>query len=369
MEIETALNKHYPKKPKQGPVGRIPKLYLDLLPHPIGKKKDPLGKGINIGRQLRRSDLRKICQDNQVDPLCAYAAVMAWGGMNLEHFKLSITTPNLLVDLLKYLRGTTADRLHDFNKLKAASIPGLGISFFSKVLYFFRPNHDSYILDQWTAKAYNLANPKAPIPLQWSSKKKFVCRPHPDKTTGDDYIQFCAWIESLGKQLKWKPDQVESGLFAGRGSPFRGYIRQQQVNLIKSGGSVPPVKTILNPSPCPCGGKGNPCSLWEKMVKCACLDKPVLLPTLGGRADPRWYFYDPEQDVIQVCNKTYHFQCTEIDFTLICQRYFQLGSANQLQTGQYTDPNWRNPPLGRINTPALVPVIPYLISCCSPGCQ
>lgn len=40
--------------------------------------------------------------------------------------------------------------------LGTGAIPGIGPAFFTKLIYFFSPTPDFYILDQWTAKSVNL---------------------------------------------------------------------------------------------------------------------------------------------------------------------------------------------------------------------
>ena len=36
------------------------------------------------------------------------------------------------------------------------AIPGLGPAYFIKLIYFFKPETDVFIIDQWTGKAINL---------------------------------------------------------------------------------------------------------------------------------------------------------------------------------------------------------------------
>jgi len=63
-------------------------------------------------------------------------------------------------------------------------------------------------------------------------------------------------------------------------------------------------------------------------------------------------------DGIGGSGRKYVFFVDYDQFFLICQRFFTgLASGKSYQTSFYTDPKWLNPPCGRINTPAVVPVI------------
>jgi hypothetical protein len=81
--------------------------------------------------------------------------------------------------------------LSDFDITQTAAnyIKGLGISFYTKLLYFFRPKPDAYILDQWTAKSARLLFNPCPINLNGDL---------PDPATKPaQYEWFCAQLDNF----------------------------------------------------------------------------------------------------------------------------------------------------------------------------
>ena len=162
--------------------------------------------------QFTRSQVRSICRDASIHPLLGYAAVMAWGGQNFRFFDMSIQSRSL-IPLLMRLKGSGYTRAEDFDHCLRL-IPGVGIAYFTKLLFFFRPASDAYILDQWTAKGITfLCSPNAPIRLDRSGHA-----PAPD-TRGREYEEFCKCIEQAASSIGWTPEQVEIGIF---GKPMRG---------------------------------------------------------------------------------------------------------------------------------------------------
>jgi hypothetical protein len=101
----------------------------------------------------------------------------------------------------------------------AAKIKGLGISFYTKLLFFFRIKPDAYILDQFTAKSAKLLFDDCKIVLNSSG--------YPDPTnTPDSYKWFCTALENMGKSRnpKWSGEQVEQAMFDVRGGEWRKHL-------------------------------------------------------------------------------------------------------------------------------------------------
>ena len=175
--------------------------------------------GINPDAPLTRDQARSICLNQQIGDFQAYAVVMAWGGQRMSHFRSS-ANDNHLLDLVKQLRTSKLSRSEDFERCRVAcaGIKGLGISFFSKLLYFLRPKTDAYILDQWIAKSLSvLFNPSPVRMAPWGG-------PHP-MTTATEYDACCEAIEQLGLKLGgWRGDQVEQLLFDRPGGKWRTYV-------------------------------------------------------------------------------------------------------------------------------------------------
>jgi hypothetical protein len=178
-----------------------------------------LRMGFDPNAPLRRFQVRFLCRNSQINDFQAYAFVMAWGGQRMSHFRSS-ANDNHLLDLVKQLRTSKLSRSEDFERCRAAcaGIKGLGISFFSKLLYFLRPKTDAYILDQWIAKSLSvLFNPSPVRMAPWGG-------PHP-MTTATEYDACCEAIEQLGLKLGgWSGDQVEQLLFDRPGGKWRTYV-------------------------------------------------------------------------------------------------------------------------------------------------
>ena len=216
----------FPTPPAQPAVGDSPQVYLEKLntlcrPALAWPKAHPKG-------QLTRTQLRKLCRDTKVDVLIAYAAVMAWGGrgVNSPNYRLSLSGPSrtALIAILKQLRASPQTRQADFYAMQRAAenIKGLGISFYTKLLFFFREKDDSYILDQFTAKSAKLLFDPCQIVLNSSGY------PDPDNTPAS-YEWFCASAEAMGggrtPPPTWTGEQVEQAMFDVRGGVWRKYIR------------------------------------------------------------------------------------------------------------------------------------------------
>lgn len=194
---QNTLYSVHPTPPTQPTVGFSPQGYLDILAEPEILAKLPHGVPLAahilhpfpLHAPLTRAQVRTICTDIRIDVLEAYAIAMAWGGQNRQYFRTSVTAPGL-PNLLLQLRGG-GSRSNDFGITQTAAnhISGLKISFYTKLLYFFRPTPDAYILDQWTAKSVRLLFNPCPINLNGDL-------PHLH-TTPAQYDWFCAQLDNF----------------------------------------------------------------------------------------------------------------------------------------------------------------------------
>ena len=234
----------FPTPPAQPAVGDSPQIYLDKLnslcereltwptTHPTG--------------QLTRNQLRAVCRDTNVDVLIAYAAVMAWGGRGVysRNYRLSLSEESLppLIAILTQLRASQQNRQDDFADMQnaAAAIKGLGISFYTKLLFFFRNNADAYILDQFTAKSATLLFDPCRVVLNSSGY------PHPDNTP-ESYEWFCASAEAMGAGRAipptWSGEKMEQAMFDVRGGTWRKYLR----SIFGKAGAKKSKKTKVSP--------------------------------------------------------------------------------------------------------------------------
>lgn len=181
-------------------VGAAPINYLSLLPAPALHIASLAGYGGAIHHPINRTTLRTICRDPAPTELAKYACIMAWGGQRRAHFTASILAPALPA-LISALVASVNNRTVDFDNTKAACahIHGLGISFYTKLLFFLRPTQDAYILDQWTAKSISLITHPNPIPLSPLCSNGYLAAC--PTTTGAQYDAFCSQIDYLATTM------------------------------------------------------------------------------------------------------------------------------------------------------------------------
>lgn len=111
------------------------------------------------------------------------------------------------------------------------------------------------------------------------------------------------------------------------------------------------------------------CKVWHHIKTTAIYHSPISLRTLGAQAEPLLFQYDQVSKRIHVWRVTGSpdFWVSSADFHTICKRYHcclskGLVPANPHQMGgtaQFNEPKWPkpNPPLGRIKTPYVPPII------------
>ena len=230
MSVINILHAAHPLPPPDVAVGRIPIDYLNRLPAAAIHKASVAGHPAATVAPLTRSALRAICIDPAVTPLAKYACIMAWGGQHFGNFDKSCGDP-ALKPLILALLASANNRQSDFlvTQAAAAFIPGLGISFYTKLLFFLRPVQDAYILDQWTAKSLLLL--QFPPVIRLMRRSEGYNQADPD-TTQAEYECFCKAVEGLRGSL-WPVglpttgEQVEMAMF-DRSRPdgfWRAFVR------------------------------------------------------------------------------------------------------------------------------------------------
>lgn len=210
----------YSSPPVQAPVGRAPEKILAGTPIP---QKEWPGHYL-IGNMVDRGTLREICRDDAASERAAFVCAMAWGaGPYLKkRIDEALSSPALKKNLGKLRQGMA--RAEAFALMQDAQvqgeIKGLGISYFTKLLYFFLPEGNAYILDQWTAKSWKLLDENCPLRFQGDL-------PHP-KTTPNEYEQYCQFVEALADKMGWEnPADAEIAMFSSGGKTpgkWREYV-------------------------------------------------------------------------------------------------------------------------------------------------
>jgi len=164
--------------------------------------------------RINREDIFKLTNDKFVSDFELTILVLLWGGIRKSNLELFIEEKKKWTPLINEIRNSKKSNRKDvfkkFQELrKNGSIKGVGIAFYTKLIYFLSKDRSNvgYILDQWTAKSINLLFTPKEIKLYGSS---FVS----DKNDESNYERFCKKIEFLSKKLKCTPSEAEEMIFS-----------------------------------------------------------------------------------------------------------------------------------------------------------
>jgi hypothetical protein len=177
---------------------------------------------------IDRRQVREICTNPDLPVLLGYVCAMAWGGQGIfkkKHATDPWGTRERLQDHLKHLREGNLTRARAYDLfLGNGRIPGLGPSFFTKLLYFFSPQPNFYIMDQWTAKSVILLTDEPIVKMSGDLPSA--------ENSGDDYERFCRQIDTIADELDCTGEIAEERMFSaggiGRLKPreWRSYVKQ-----------------------------------------------------------------------------------------------------------------------------------------------
>jgi len=221
----------HPQPPVQGPVGNSPSRYAQELGGPYPQQWWEYAQ--SIGQQpntpIDRETVRRIGRDSTLDPRLLYAVIMAWGGQRMDHFRSSIAAEGLF-RIVEDLRESDRSRSEDFQRVQAQAegIPGLGLAFYTKLLWFLRPAPNAFILDQWTAKGVLFLGMGNTVRLRPYNATNGYAAPD-SATTGQEYEAFCQRMEDLPAQL-WgdavvcDPSAGETAVFDAPRGRWRSFV-------------------------------------------------------------------------------------------------------------------------------------------------
>ena len=187
----------------------------------------------SLGKEtITRQDLDQFCRNPRNSDKECLCAVMAWGGQNLRHGRMLIQNLDYLLPLINKLRSQKLicryRAFEDFTNLRRTNkLNGMGIAYFTKLIFFTMPERKGYILDQWTAKSANLLLKENIIHL----RAGYVS----DMNTVSNYRLFCDFVEKLAFDLQKTPADIEKHLFSqGRNKgEWRNFVRNHY-NLISN---------------------------------------------------------------------------------------------------------------------------------------
>ena len=202
-----------------GPIGVAPAKWV----------KDHALKGVPSSpalptHQLNRTDVRTICRDMHKDVLFGYVCAMAWGSQgrgrggdaNLKNAWTYLSTSHNK-KIFDDLRTKKYSRSQAYSLING-KIPGVGPAYFTKLLFFFSPQPDFYIMDQWTAKSINLITGKKVVIIEQSGAVS-------GRNTAMNYENYCLVVDEIATHLKLSGADVEEMLMS------KGFVRK---------GSIPP---------------------------------------------------------------------------------------------------------------------------------
>ncbi|WP_145928915.1 hypothetical protein OH491_11145 [Termitidicoccus mucosus] len=112
--------------------------------------------------QICRTTVRAICRNPANPVLFGYVCAMAWGAQGAGlggagHVVKAWANHAQIIPKLTALRRGNMTRCQAYNLFCGCGrVCGLGPAYFTKLLYFFSPTPDFYIMDQWTAKSVDL---------------------------------------------------------------------------------------------------------------------------------------------------------------------------------------------------------------------
>ncbi|MBT9293096.1 8-oxoguanine DNA glycosylase OGG fold protein [Prosthecodimorpha staleyi] len=159
-----------------------------------------------------REQLTAFCSVSSRDALDLFLAISAWGGMKVRHAQSALSHEEALREALGALRDPALrDRREAYTIFRTARaagrLPGIGPAYYTKLIFFVRPDLNGYIMDQWTARSVNLLTQQNAINLgkEWNVL---------DDNTADGYERFCQHIEHIASELDVSPVAAEMRLFS-----------------------------------------------------------------------------------------------------------------------------------------------------------
>ena len=199
--------------------------------HKVDRHRLPEGK-------VRRSEVFELAAANpEVSVATICAAAMAWGGMNLENWRLLWgPSDREWLNVAQCIRDGNLTRAEAYERLrvlkKKGDLKGMGPAYFTKLIYFLTPRdkperQTAYIMDQWAASSVNLltgwnmvlmdVTPKSPRRTRKSSMSELALSftfTVSDKNTAVDYEAFCSAVDQLACRFCLCTDQIDQALFS-----------------------------------------------------------------------------------------------------------------------------------------------------------
>ncbi|MFM0527342.1 hypothetical protein PQR11_20470 [Paraburkholderia strydomiana] len=199
---------------------------------------------------LTRAQVREECQNPAKSVLHGYICVMAWGLQGAagrrSHVVAAWANRVEIARRLSLLKAGGYSRRQAYELFATDPIPGLGPSYFTKLIFFFRPEAEiGYIMDQWSGKSINLITGHHVVRMYGDSPAA--------TNTAENFDSYCRVIDFLANQTGNSGDELEQRLFSQNGlhrrprgawrdhvrahwaadKPIHGYDRQEMIEWVR----------------------------------------------------------------------------------------------------------------------------------------
>jgi len=172
---------------------------------------------------IDRHQLWDLCRNPENPVLFGYVCAMAWGGQEKgpggrRKVKAAWSQRAKLVPILEKLRTAKLPRKEAFESFCDDGLIGsLGVSYFTKLLYFFGEDRTCYIMDQWTGKSINLLMGLHVVRIYDQSPTR--------DNKGGNYQAFCEAVDALSQLIHQSGAETEERLMSRRGGSWRNHVK------------------------------------------------------------------------------------------------------------------------------------------------
>jgi hypothetical protein len=178
---------------------------------------------------MSRLEVRAFSGDESRSSEDLFIAICAWGGMTAKNGRLAWAARANWIPVLNQLRSGQLDRRAAYRLFYALQrdrkLPGVGPAYFTKLIFFIRPDLNGYILDQWLARSINLLfEPRIKLVVDRQTHRKTVS----NVNDAEAYEWFCLRVEEVAAYLGVTPPQAEERMFSSggrRAGKWRAYVR------------------------------------------------------------------------------------------------------------------------------------------------
>lgn len=208
-------------------------------------------------KQLCRSEVFDMVANSDHTTLTVSIAVMAWGGMRVDHRTMAFTEPTWLpiAEDLRCGHISRAEAYARFASLRSAgNLMGMGPAFYTKLIYFLtrgaavRPQ--GYIMDQWAGLSINLLTGRNIVLLDstvaWErdSPNVIVNSIVSNANTSERYEEFCSLMDRLSQHFGLDADAIDRAIVSDggkRASAWRAWVSSSRGVAFKKAASYPQV--------------------------------------------------------------------------------------------------------------------------------